>query len=293
MKLTDTKLEQMLEQLVASTRSPRGRFSAAESYKLLAPRLPARRRYLLPLRTVGAAAAIALLCILGFVAYQYALPPELHTISTLAERKTVQLPDGTSVVLNHFSSLTYPEKFRKPYREVSLTGEAYFEVSPDKEHPFIVQAEEINVQVLGTHFNVEAYRDNPEIRTTLLEGSVAVSRRQGDERIVLRPNESAIYNKEKGSLTMDVVADTSPILSWQRGEFIFHNQPLQEIARELSNSFGTPIHIDNDTLRQYRFTARFTGGESLMYILDLLQQQAGCFECIHTANEITIIAKHP
>ncbi len=291
MKLSDTKLDQLLEQLVASTRTPRGRFSAEESYKLLAPRLPAHRRYLLPLRTLSAAAAIALLCVLGWTVYQYALPPTLHTVSTLAERKSIQLPDGTSVMLNHFSTLSYPERFRSQNREVTLTGEAYFEVSPDKEHPFIVQAEEVSVQVLGTHFNVEAYRDNPEIHTTLLEGSVAVSHANG--RLVLRPNESAIYNKEKGSFTQVTVPDVQPIVSWQRGEFIFHNEPLQEIARELSNSFGTPIRIDSDTLRQYRFTARFAGGESLTYILDLLQQQAGCFECIHTDHQVILIAKQP
>ncbi len=288
MKHSDTKAEQILKQLIASTRSPRGQFSAAESYKQLQQRLPATRRYLLPLRTLSAAAAVALLCVLGWVAYQYATPPAMHTVATLAERKSVQLPDGSVVLLNHFSSLTYPEKFRSSTREVSLHGEAYFEVSHDKQHPFIVQAEAISVQVLGTRFNVEAYPDNPNIQTTLLEGSVAVSDREGNERIVLQPNETAIYNKEKGRLVHEEVSDIRPLVSWQRGEFIFQNEPLQEIARELSNSFGIPIRIESEALRQYRFTARFADGESLTYILDLLQEQAGCFEYTQKNKQVTI-----
>lgn len=84
-------------------------------------------------------------------------PVPLQTVSTLAETRTVTLPDQTEIVLNRYSSLTYPERFRGKDRKVQLQGEAYFEVSKDAAHPFKVEAGAIIVQVLGTHFNVEAY----------------------------------------------------------------------------------------------------------------------------------------
>ena len=197
MKFTDTELEEILYKLVASTRSPRGRFSATASYPKLEKRLKSHTRRLMLIRTFSAAAAAALLCLSTWTAYLYIQPTTIQTISTLAETRTVCLPDGSTVTLNHYSSLSYPEKFKSDKREVELNGEAYFEVSKKKEHPFIVQTETIDVQVLGTHFNVDAYPDNPDVKTTLLSGSVAVSNKSKSVRMILKPNEIAIYNKVK------------------------------------------------------------------------------------------------
>lgn len=204
MKYTDRELDRLLEKLIASTRSPRGKFSAAASYQILEKRLPRPALRLFSLRTLSAVAAIALLCFIGWNTYCYLKPAALQTISTLADTRTIKLPDGTEVTLNHFSSLTYPEKFKGEHREVNLKGEAYFEVTKNRKHSFIVQTESVNVEVLGTHFNVESYPDDPEVKTTLLEGSVAVSNKSNSVRIVLKPNESAIYNKEKKSMTLEV-----------------------------------------------------------------------------------------
>lgn len=289
--MKDTELEEILERLIASTRTPRGRFSAAASYGKLEKRLPHRRNnYLVPLRMGMAAATVALLCVMGWFAYEYLRPDTLQTVSTLAEVRTVRLPDGSEVTLNHFSTLTYPERFRQAKREVTLNGEAYFEVAKDAAHPFIVQAEAVKVQVLGTHFNVEAYRNDPEVKTTLLEGSVAVSDRSQSTRIVLRPNESAIYNKEKKSLVLEVAAHAPEEIAWRHGKFIFHNLPLQEIARQLSNSFGVDIRIGGKELLNYKLTASFTNGESLEQILTLLQQ-AGRFNYSRNNNQLTITPK--
>ena len=177
MKYTETEAEKILEKLIASTRSPRGRFSAEESYKLLERRLPALNKRTFRTRSIrifSAAVAVILLCVMSWLAYNYIGPVDMQTVSTLAECRSIQLPDGTKVMLNHFSSLTYPERFRGKRREVTLNGEGYFEVSKNAEHPFIVQAEAVRVQVLGTHFNIESYPNDPEVKTTLFEGSVAV-----------------------------------------------------------------------------------------------------------------------
>ena len=112
MKHTDTELEEILNQLIASTRSPRGRFSAAASYPELEKRLKSHTRHLTLIRTFSAAAAVVLLCLSVWTAYLYMQPAAIQTISTLAETRSVRLPDGSSVTLNHYSSLSYPEKFQ-------------------------------------------------------------------------------------------------------------------------------------------------------------------------------------
>lgn len=116
MKYTDRELDRLLEKLIASTRSPRGKFSAAASYQILEKRLPRPALRLFSLRTLSAVAAIALLCFIGWNTYCYLKPAALQTISTLADTRTIKLPDGTEVTLNHFSSLTYPEKFKGEHR---------------------------------------------------------------------------------------------------------------------------------------------------------------------------------
>ena len=146
MKHTDTELEEILNKLVASTRSPRGRFSAAASYPELEKRLKSHTRRLTLIRTFSAAAAVALLCLSVWTAYLYMQPATIQTVSTLAETRTVHLPDGTSVTLNHYSSLSYPERFKSDNREVELSGEAYFEVAKDTTLRFIVKAGEMEVE---------------------------------------------------------------------------------------------------------------------------------------------------
>lgn len=290
MKYTDTELEQILNKLVASTRSPRGRFSAASAYPQLEKRLNSHHRRLTIVRSLTAAAAVVLLCVSVWTAYLYWQPVSIETVSTLAETRVVLLPDGTSVTLNHFSSLSYPERFKSDNREVKLNGEAYFEVTKDKKHPFIVQTEVIDVQVLGTHFNVDAYRNNPDVRTTLLTGSVAVSNKNNSERMILKPNEVAIYNKVEQKLTRRILENAKNEISWRNGEFIFDNMPLQDIARELSNSFGTTIHVADSALQNYRITARFRNGEDLETILSVLHN-AGYLNYSQNNQQVIITAK--
>lgn len=290
MKYTDRELEEILNKLIASTRSPRGRFSAAAGYPELEKKLKSHTRRLTLIRTFSAAAAVLLLCLSTWTVYLYMQPVSIETVSTLAETRTVHLPDGSTVTLNHYSSISYPEKFKSGNREVELNGEAYFEVSKDKKHPFIVQTETIDVQVLGTHFNVDAYRDNPDVRTTLLTGSVAVSNKNNSVRMVLKPNEIAIYNKVEQKLTRKALENAKDEISWRHGEFIFDDLPLQEIVRELSNSFGASIRISDAALQDYRITARFRNGEDLETILSVLHN-AGYFDYSQNDKQIIITAK--
>ena len=274
----EQEFERILDKLATSTRSPRGRFSKANSWILLEKRLPHLQRRILSLHTMAGAAAVAVLCVLGWWAYYMFAPVPLQTVSTLAETRTVTLPDQTEIVLNRYSSLTYPERFRGKDRKVQLQGEAYFEVSKDAAHPFKVEAGAIIVQVLGTHFNVEAYPEDTQVKTTLLEGSVSVSLiGKAEESLILSPNESAIYN-------------TSEEIIWRNGTLLFKSIPLQEIVRQLSNAFHTDIRIEDADLQNYRMTATFSDGETLEEILSLLCRNQK-FEYTKTNDIITITQK--
>ncbi len=284
------EFEKILEKLVASTRSPKGRFSREESWKILESRLYRLRNRRLPLRLMQVAAA-AVCCVLGWWTYEWLAPVPQVTVSTLAETRTVNLPDDSKVLLNRYSSLTYPKRFDTKERKVYLQGEGYFEVSKQARKPFKVETEAVMVQVLGTHFNITAYASDPKVRTTLLEGSVAVSLIH-DERqtLTLSPNESAVYDKIAGSLTLHTLPDAQEEIAWQSGKLQFKNVPLQEIAQRLSNIFRTEIRIENPRLMRYRMTASFSGDETLEEILALLCRNQQ-FDYKQTESIITIIPK--
>ena len=269
--------DNLLDRLARSTRSPRGKYSAENSWKILENRIfaHAHRQRRFRLWLTGAAATV-LLCIAGWTAYEALRPVPMQTFSTLAEVRNLTLPDGTEVTLNRYSSLTCPKRFEHGRRDVRLQGEAYFEVSKDTRRPFTVEAGGMEVQVLGTHFNVEAYPADTEVRTTLLEGSVAVSTDHDKKRLLLQPNEAAVYNRHTGLLRQEATPAADDEIAWSRGLFLFRQQTLQEIARQLSNAFRTPIRIEDAQLATYRLTATFSSGESLTEILDVLQQ-AGHF----------------
>ena len=291
MRNTDTDFDKILDKLVASTRSPRGRYSANESYKLLEPKLKGRKAKIFRIPSIlKAAAAILVLGVLSWCIYEYAVPPRMLTISTLADCTTIDLPDGSRVMLNRFSSLSYPKRFGRSDRRVSLSGEGYFSVEKDQKHPFIVEAEELMIEVLGTRFNVDAYSNNPEIITTLYQGSVSVSTSTGEESVVLQPNESAVFNKENHTLLREQSEDTDISMAWQNNNFIFNKTKLTEIARKLSNHFNVDIIIQDLELNDYHLTARFTNGESLEEILTLLQTGRQ-FNYKKTAKDRIIIYK--
>lgn len=287
--------ETLLDRLATSTRSPRGRFSAARSWPLLQTRLKRRTLKRTLWMRVAGAAAVVLLCVAGWQAYERLRPVEMMTVTAQAETRTVVLPDRTEVVLNCHSTLTYPKDFRREARrEVTLQGGACFEVTKDPSHPFVVETGEVQVQVLGTHFNVEAYPRDREVRTTLLEGSVAVSLPGRSKRLVLAPNERAVYDKTSGRLSQESLADAANDISWSHGCLNFRSQPLREIVRQLANTYQADIRIADPTLAEYRLTATFDIREGLTHILDLLQAAAG-FTCQKENDTIILQTKlnHP
>lgn len=284
-------IEKTLDKLVASTRSPRGRYSAPKSWKLLQRRIVSPRTKRLRLfRLTGAVAASVLLCLASWFIYDYRKPATMQTVSAGATISVITLPDQTKVTLNRYSSLTYPDCFKEGRREVQLQGEAYFEVEKDVRHPFVVKADPVEVEVLGTHFNVEAYPGDAEVKTTLLEGSVAVRAPAENSRIMLSPGESAVYNRAGKTLQEEKTGENDTATGWRDGHFHFDYLPLQEIARELSNAFHVKIRITDEDIKDFHIRAHFTEGESLEQMLDLLQS-AGNFSYARVNDTILIHSK--
>ena len=206
------------------------------------------------------------------------------------------LADGTSVWLNSESQLKFLVNFNGKQRKVFLTGEAYFEVTPDKKRPFIVQTEQQHVQVLGTHFNIKAYQKDVITETTLLEGSVSVSKTGTDRSetsvlfkpLILKPGQQAQLDGTTASNAIRVLeVDTEEAMAWRNGVFLFRNTPVLEIMKQLSRWYN----VDIDLLEQmpdYRFNGFIPRSEPLSKVLEMLELTGDLKFKIHN-KQITIL----
>lgn len=147
------------------------------------------------------------------------------------------LPDGTEVWLNAASSITYPTSFTGNERKVTITGEAYFEVAKNARMPFRVKTNETTVEVLGTHFNINAYADEATVKTTLLEGSVKVI--SATTSGVLEPGQQALVSKGNIQLVRD--ANTEEAVAWKNGRFYFDGADIQSIMRQVARWYNVTV----------------------------------------------------
>ena len=271
MKYTDRELEDILNKLIASTRSPRGRFSAASSYPQLEKKLNFRNRRLYLTRTFAAAAAVVLLCLSVWTAYLYMQPATIQTVSTLAETRTVHLPDGTSVTLNHYSSLSYPERFKSDNREVELSGEAYFEVARQTgKHKFTVESKLMTVIVHGTIFNMKSYDNGTVAETSLIEGEVLVESGDDDSKIILLPGQKAIVEEYSHKM---VVKETNSLMDgiWRNNMVPFQNATIQDIAKVLEDLYHIRIEVHKDIDLVHTYSGMIEKKEKLEDVMRTLQ----------------------
>lgn len=180
------------------------------------------------------------------------------------------LSDGTKVYLNSVSKLHYPVTFNGKKREVSLEGEAYFEVERDENRPFFVIINGMRVEVLGTSFNIKAYTDDDKIFTTLVEGSVKVNNGQGNEEWVLAPNEQAILKKEDNSVSIHQV-DARQFIGWKNGVYSFTNQSIGEIMKTLSRWYDFEYDFASEELKKITFEGGLNKYDDIHPILDIIQ----------------------
>ncbi|WP_308991018.1 FecR domain-containing protein [Mariniflexile litorale] len=175
------------------------------------------------------------------------------------KRFEIQLSDGTNVHLNAGTSLKYPVKFIKgEKRQVFLNGEAFFSVAKDIKHPFIVNAENLNVEVLGTEFNVSAYTEDTDTEVVLVEGSVGMYKDSQTikEGTMLLPGTKGSLNKESLNITTKKV-NTLIYTSWRQGGLFFRNIPFKNIVKKMERHFNKKIIITNKLLENETFNANF------------------------------------
>lgn len=190
---------------------------------------------------------------------------EIHV--PYGKSSVVALADGTLINLNAGSSLRYPNGFKaEGNREVFLTGEAYFQVSHDAKRPFLVHTDDLEIEVLGTHFNVQAYADEKNSNTVLVNGVVKVKQTANPEdAVVLKPGMQASYTQGSKSLEIASV-NTAPYIAWVKGQLYFDQADFPQIARILERKFDVQIQVNNTALKKEKFTAKFKA-ESLEQIL--------------------------
>ena len=158
------------------------------------------------------------------------------------------LSDGTRVWLNAETELRYPVQFNGKERVVYLKGEAYFEVSKNKEKPFLVQVDDMSVKVYGTEFNVNTYN---KIETVLVTGSVGMN--QGGKEVLLKPNQKGVFDQVSGKITVEDV-DVLAYVSWKNGDFIFRNESLNSIMDKLSRWYGLEVLYQDAGLQDVRLS---------------------------------------
>lgn len=171
--------------------------------------------------------------------------PEASIVTPRGGTYHIVLSDGTKVWLNAASALSFPTDLSNgPERKVTLKGEAYFEVSKDQ-RPFIVATDKQEIKVLGTHFNISAYPDEEEQRTTLLEGSVRVmAKGLPGQQSVLQPGQQSVL---KGNTLSVGEIDTEEAVAWKNGYFLFRNEPLEGIMRKISRWYDVDIEYQRKT----------------------------------------------
>ena len=216
---------------------------------------------------------------------QNADPKAVNQLSTArGESYQLRLPDGTLVWLNAASSITYPVSFSNAVsRDVKLAGEAYFEVAKDKKRPFLVKTSHQQICVLGTEFNVNAYQDEPEIRTTLLQGSIKLSLEDSAKDRILKPGEQASLAGTKLSVaTVDVEQATD----WKNGDFIFQSEPLTMLMRRVSRWYNVEVVYASGVDKEGTFTGKVSRKKPVSVLLKALQSAGLKFEI--TGNKIIV-----
>ncbi len=232
---------------------------------------------------ISRAAAIILIPVLAFLFYtisennrltnQFATVSvdSLEVIAPIGSRTVVELSDGSVVHLNYGSRIKYPQNFWGETRGLTLTGEAYFEVAHNPDKPFVVTTDRIDVKALGTVFNVNAYPENSDIATTLVEGKVLVEEIKNNGNIEtikeLIPGQHVIYEKKTG-VVKSSLEQVERYIAWKDGKLVFDNEPIEQVVQRLNRMFNVEIQVDNE-VKKYKYTVTFVD-EPLFQILELL-----------------------
>jgi ferric-dicitrate binding protein FerR (iron transport regulator) len=253
-------------------------FDSEQAYKRFVKRIEASRRVSRSGhkgRFLKWAAVFVLAFGLGslsfYIANQRSLDNHFYAIDVpYGAKSRVELPDKSVVWLNAGSTMHYAQSFGKNNRDVSLDGEAYFEVSKNRHLPFTVHGKEVSVKVLGTKFNVKSYAEDSVVDVTLIEGSVDLKNNLvADSRVILKPNERATLNKRTEHLMVNNV-EASNSREWTNGKLIFEEELFGQIVRRLEREYNVKIIVNDPSLNTLRFYGDFRNAQSIGEIFDIM-----------------------
>lgn len=218
---------------------------------------------------------ILLPLLFGTFAYLYTLSNENAGVLTECfvgpgEQRLIVLSDGSNVFLNSGSTLVYPTTFTGTSRTLYLTGEGHFTVTKDTQRPFIVKTDYMNVQALGTVFNISSYANDRLITTTLEEGRVKVTTKTGStDSYILTPNQQLVFDKQQKKSTREIV-NASVLSGWKDGELNFTDMRLEDILRKMERHYNVTMVIDNTSGNADRYNIKFAKGVDLKYSLRIV-----------------------
>ena len=211
---------------------------------------------------------------------------QYNTLTVPKGSKPVQLvlADGSEVWLNVASSITYPTAFEGKERNVEMTGEAYFEITHNEAQPFKVKKEGMEVQVLGTHFNVNAYEDESSLKVTLLEGAVNV--RRNNRSLAIKPGQQALLHPDNGDaieLMEDV--DTEEVMAWKNGWFNFSSLQVPDIMRQIEKWYDVEVNYEGK-VSQKHFSGIVSRENNVSEVLKIMEQAGIKFRI--EGNKVTV-----
>lgn len=224
----------------------------------------------LPVRVAAVVAVISLLSLNLYMMIHKSDAGAMNIVEVpRGQRVNLVLSDGTKVWLNSDSKLSYPAKFSSGKREVILSGEGCFDVTKNKDLPFIVHSQDLDIKVHGTKFNVNSYNSD-YTSVTLENGSVEVAFADQFKPLMMKPNERLIYSKTDG-VSLNKNIDASLSSKWVSGELVFQSVTLKELTRELQRRFDMKIIIMNSNLESQLYTCRFKSNVTIDAVMELLK----------------------
>lgn len=199
-----------------------------------------------------------------------ALMGEIQTLETgRGKQLSVTLSDGTQVWLNASSKIEFPAHFEGHLREVSVRGEAYFEVAHNKQKPFVVHTADQQVKVLGTHFNVRGYREEPFDAVTLLEGAVEVAGKDY-KPVYLKPADQFVQQHGHSDPSVRVLSNPESVIAWKNGDFYFEDADAETIVKELERWYPVSIAITKQDSTK-KISGRIKRTDSMKEVADMLR----------------------
>ncbi len=205
---------------------------------------------------IGVAASLILMFSVGYGVYRMVQgTKQMESIHTEMDQKQLVLSDGSEVFLNGNSSLEYPAEFKGASRLVKLVGEAYFNIQPDKNHPFIIETEQARIQVLGTSFNVRSTDSEGDVEILVTSGKVFFQDIENPENLLIleKGDFASLKNKE---LKYNTLSDVN-YLAWQTKMLVFNNTPLSEVVKTLNHAYAVKIDLANEGLGDLHLTSTY------------------------------------